>query len=206
MDALLETLALAYQYPQPGSTKALWERVQGLPKSSAKDLLERFLKLISELKLSEREELYTRTLELTPLTALYIGYAAYGEDYRRGRLMAELSAAYAPLGIDTAGEIPDHLIPVLRYLSVAEEPPGARSLLRPEGDRPLPELVQLLEPALKQIIHTLKTLEPKNPYLLLLEATLEAVKPYTSRASQTHQLPVVGSLLGNLPFWKGGNR
>lgn len=192
MDALLETLALAYQYPQPGSTKALWERVQGLPKSSAKDPLERFLKLISELKLSEREELYTRTLELTPLTPPYIGYAVYGEDYRRGRLMAELNAAYAPLGIDTAGEIPDHLIPVLRYLSVAEEP--------------LPELVQLLEPALKQIIHTLKTLEPKNPYLLLLEATLEAVKPYTSRASQTHQLPVVGSLFSNLPFWKGGNK
>lgn len=192
MDALLETLALAYQYPQPGSTKALWERLQGLPKSSAKNLLERFLELISELKLSEREELYTRTLDLTPLTAPNVGYAVYGEDYRRGRFMAELNAEYVKLEIDTSNEIPDHLIPILRYLSIAKEP--------------LPELLQLLEPALKKNIHTLKTLEPKNPYLLLLEATLEAVKPYTSRANQTHQLHVVGSLLGNLPFWKGGNR
>nr|WP_243454924.1 nitrate reductase [Meiothermus sp. CFH 77666] len=192
---MLQTLALAYQYPTAGSTKALWERVNALPKARAKDLLERFLRVISELRLSEREELYTRTLELTPLTAPYIGYAVYGEDYRRGRLMAELNAAYLELGIDTAGEIPDHLIPVLRYLAVA--------------DPPLPELLQLLGPALHQIVHTLKTLEPKNPYLMLLEATLEAVKPYTQQAAmpeQSSQLPIVmGSLVRNLPFWKGGN-
>lgn len=195
MKELLETLALAYQYPTAGSTKALWERVNALPKTRAKDLLERFLGAISEHRLSEREELYTRTLELTPLTAPYIGYAVYGEDYRRGRLMAELNAAYQALGVDPAGEIPDHLIPVLRYLAVAETP--------------LPELLQLLGPALHQIVHTLKTLEPKNPYLLLLEGTLEAVKPYTQLAAmpeQTSPLPVVmGSLVRNLPFWKGGN-
>ncbi len=195
MKVLLQTLAHAYQYPTAGSTKALWERVDALPKTRAKDLLERFLKAISELKLSEREELYTRTLELTPLTAPYIGYAVYGEDYRRGRLMAELNAAYLGLGIDTAGEIPDHLIPVLRYLAAAETP--------------LPELLQLLGPALHQIAHTLKTLEPQNPYLLLLEGTFEAVKTYTQQAAmpeQSSQLPIVmGSLVRNLPFWKGGN-
>lgn len=196
MKALLETLALAYLYPKPGSTKALWERVQDLPGSRAKDLFERFLQAISELKLAEREELHTRTLELTPLTAPYIGYAVYGEDYRRGRLMADLNAAYAELGIDMAGEIPDHLIPVLRYLAVAESP--------------LLELLQLLGPALHQILHTLKTLEPQNPYLLLLEATLEAVKTYTKHAAmpeQSAQLPtVIGSLMRNLPFWKEGNK
>ncbi|WP_337869776.1 nitrate reductase [Meiothermus sp.] len=190
MDDLLTTLALAYHYPQPGSTRALWKRLKDLPKSKsrAKDLLERFLKALSGLKLAEREELFTRTLELTPLTAPYIGYAVYGEDYRRGRLMAELNAAYQALGIDAAGEIPDHLIPVLRYLAVDPEP--------------LPELRQLLEPALHQMIQTLKTLEPSNPYLMLLEATLEAVKPYTKAPDL--QLPVVmGSLFGSLS--KGGH-
>jgi nitrate reductase molybdenum cofactor assembly chaperone NarJ/NarW len=193
MNTLLETLALAYQYPTPGSTKALWERVNNLPKSASKLHLERILKAFSELKLSEREELYTRTLDLTPLTAPNVGYAVYGEDYRRGRFMSELNAEYARLGIDSSREIPDHLIPILRYLAVAEQP--------------LPELLQLLEPALHQIIHTLKTLEPKNLYLLLLEATLEAVRPYAkpTEASQSMQLPVVmGSLFNNLPFWKGG--
>ncbi len=193
MKALLQTLALAYQYPRPGSTKALWDELQDLPRSRAKDLLERFLKAISELKLAEREELYTRTLELTPLTAPYVGYAVYGEDYRRGRFMAELNAEYAALGVETAGEIPDHLIPILRYLAVAT--------------KPLPELLQLLEPALQQMIHTLKTLEPKNPYLLLLEATREAIQPISKEvpASPTKALPVaMGSLFSNLPFFKGG--
>ncbi|WP_299431797.1 nitrate reductase [uncultured Meiothermus sp.] len=195
MDRLLKTLAMAYQYPSPGSTRALWEQVNDLPHSSSKTLLEHFLQSISELKLAEREELHTRTLDLTPLTAPNVGYAVYGEDYRRGRFMAELNSAYREWGIDCANEIPDHLIPVLRYLSVVEEP--------------LPELLQLLQPALVQIHHTLKTLEPKNPYLWLIEATLEAVKPLTRSAVasvQSRQLPLaMGSLLRNLSFWKGGN-
>lgn len=194
MNDLLTTLALAYHYPRPGSTKALWDELQDLPRSRAKNLLERFLKAISELKLAEREELFTRTLELTPLTAPYVGYAVYGEDYRRGRFMAELNAEYAALGIETAGEIPDHLIPILRYLAVATEP--------------LPKLLQLLEPALRQMIHTLKTLEPKNPYLLLLEATREAIQPISKGvpASPTQALPVaMGSLFSNPPFFKGGH-
>lgn len=192
MNALLETLALAYQYPTPGSTKALWERVNQLPKSSAKDLLEGFLGAFSGLKLSEREELYTRTLDLTPLTPPNVGYAVYGEDYRRGRFMAALNSEYMALGLDTAGEIPDHLIPVLRYLAVTQEP--------------LPELLQLLEPALKQIHHTLKTLEPKNPYLMLLEATQEAVIPLAAKAATLPKNPaLVNSLISHLPFWKGGH-
>lgn len=196
MDDLLTTLALAYKYPAPGSTKALWERVNVLPKTHSKLTLERFLRAFSELKISEREELYTRTLDLTPLTAPNVGYAVYGEDYRRGRFMSELNAEYARLEVDSSSEIPDHLIPVLRYLAVAEQP--------------LPELLQLLEPALNQIIHTLKVLEPKNPYLLLLESTLEAVKPYAKQAASSQpfqgiQLPVaIGSLFNNLPFMKGG--
>ncbi len=191
MKDLLQTLALAYQYPTPGSTNALWEQVNALSKTSSKTLLERFLKIFSELKLSEREELYTRTLDLTPLTAPNLGYAVYGEDYRRGRFMAALNSEYAVLGVDSSNEIPDHLIPVLRYLAVAEEP--------------LPELLQLLGAALQQIIHTLNVLEPKNPYLLLLEATREAVTPFINKAPKAKTPVVMGSLFNNLPLWKGGS-
>ncbi|MBF6593456.1 MAG: nitrate reductase [Thermaceae bacterium] len=187
MNELLQTLALAYQYPTPGSTKALWERLEGLPHSQAKATFEGFLRTFSELTLAEREELHTRTLDLAPLTAPNIGYAVYGEDYRRGRFMAALSREYAALEVDTAGEIPDHLIPVLHYLAVAAEP--------------LPELLQLLEPALGQIRHTLQTLEPKNLYLKLLEATQEALAPL---AQASKSPTVLGSLVQNLPFWKGG--
>jgi nitrate reductase delta subunit len=194
MKEVLETLALAYQYPSPGSTNALWERVNALPASPSKPLLERFLQATSGLRLAEREELHTRTLDLTPLTAPNLGYAVYGEDYRRGRFMAELSAEYARLGVDSQGELPDHLIPVLRYLAKAKEP--------------LPELLGLLGPALQQIAHTLRTLEPKNPYLYLLEATQGAVRPYAKPPASTPapSPTVLGSLFGQLPFWKGGHK
>jgi nitrate reductase delta subunit len=78
--------------------------------------------------------------------------------------MATLNRAMLEAGIDLAGELPDHLSPVLRYLAIAPEP--------------LPELLQILSPALKQIEHTLRTLEPANPYVGLLEATQEAVAAY----------------------------
>lgn len=164
MNPLLETLSIAYQYPQAGSVRWLFDGLKDLPKSPAKAHLERFAQALSHLTLSEREELYTRTLDLTPLTAPYVGYAVYGEDYRRGSLMATLNRAMLEAGIDLAGELPDHLSPVLRYLAIVPEP--------------LPELLQILSPALKQIEHTLRTLEPANPYVGLLEATQEAVAAY----------------------------
>lgn len=176
MQELLKTLALAYQYPAAGSSKRLWERFAALPASSAKALLERFLNATSELTLSEREELYTRTLDLTPLTAPYIAYSVYGEDYRRGTFMATMNRELAKYQVDTSGELPDHLIPVLRYLAVigSASMHDAHPQVAPE---PLPELLELLEPALRQIHHTLKVLDKHNPYLTLIEATQQAVEP-----------------------------
>lgn len=205
MQELLKTLALAYQYPTPGSTKRLWEQARLLPVSNTKTLLERFLSTVSELTLSEREELYTRTLDLTPLTAPYIAYSVYGEDYRRGSFMATMNRELAKHQVETAGELPDHLIPVLRYLAVAPEP--------------LPELLELVGPALKQIQHTLKVLEKNNPYLMLIEATQQAVEPICRehRAESTELRKEIGvplssqpSALGllqslsSLPAFKGG--
>lgn len=161
MKETLEFLAKAYSYPSPGAVKALWALLEAVPTGLLRRSLENFLRQLSEYTLAEREELYTRTLDLTPLTAPYVGYAVYGEDYRRGRFMATLNAEYRALGLDTQGEIPDHLSPVLRYLAVAPNP--------------LPELMQMLDPALKQIRHTLYTLEPQNPYLQLIEATQKAL-------------------------------
>lgn len=187
MNKFLETLALAYQYPTPGSTKTLWAALREQPAQAGKATLEHFLKAISELTLSEREELFTRTLDLTPLTAPYVAYSVYGEDYRRGSFMAAMNRELSGHFIDTAGELPDHLIPVLRYLAVAEEP--------------LPELLDLLGAALKQIEHTLRTLEPKNPYLLLISATQQAVEPFLARGESPQK-----NLLSSALSFFGGER
>lgn len=158
----LKTLALAFEYPRQGSLGVLWEQAHSLPYTPAKLHLERFLKAVSQLKLSEREELHTRTLDLSPLFAPYVGFAVYGEDYRRGAFMAALSREMQGLGLELRGELPDHLAVVLNYLALTPEP--------------LPELMELLEPALAAMCKTLKTMEPDNPYLHLLEAVRQAVR------------------------------
>lgn len=164
---LLDALALALDYPMPGRMEELWRRWIGCPRGAAKQKLERFLRTVEELSLGEWEELYTRTLDLTPTTAPYVGFAAYGESYQRGELLAALVRAYRELDLDPGSELPDHLANVLRYLARCE--------------RPLPELVEILPKALSEMHKTLKTLDAKNPYLLVLEAIQEALQGALTR-------------------------
>lgn len=164
---LLETLALALDYPVPGRLEELWRRWIECPRGPAKQKLERFLRQVEELSLGEWEELYTRTLDLTPTTAPYVGFAVYGESYQRGELLATLVRAYREMGLDPGSELPDHLANVLRYLARCQAP--------------LPELLEILPRALGEMRKTLKTLDAKNPYLLVLEAVQEAVEGVLTR-------------------------
>jgi nitrate reductase delta subunit len=161
MDKLLEALALALDYPLPGRLETLWRLWIECPRGGPKQKLERFLRQVEDLSLAEWEELYTRTLDLTPTTAPYVGFAVYGESYQRGEFLAALTRAFWEEGVDPGSELPDHLANVLRYLARAQNP--------------LPELVEILPQALSAMHKTLKTLDAKSPYLLLLEAASEAV-------------------------------
>jgi nitrate reductase delta subunit len=161
MRETLELLATAYQYPGPGRLAGLQARIAGLPKGPIKAALERFLDRLSTLRLSEWEELYTATLDLAPRLPAYVGHAIYGEDYRRGAFMAALNREYTALGVALDGELPDHLMPVLRYLAT--------------GAEPLPELAEGLGQALQKMHQALASREADNPYLTLLEATAAAV-------------------------------
>jgi nitrate reductase delta subunit len=161
MEKLLEALALALDYPLPGRLETLWRLWIECPRSGPKQKLERFLRQVEDLSLEEWEELYTRTLDLTPTTAPYVGFAVYGESYQRGEFLAALTRAFREEGVDPGSELPDHLANVLRYLARAKNP--------------LPELVEILPQALATMRKTLKTLDANSPYLLVLEAASEAV-------------------------------
>jgi nitrate reductase delta subunit len=115
-----------------------------------------FLKKMKGLSLAQREELHTRTLDLNPLAAPYIGYQIWGESYQRGAFMSRLNQEFVKHGIDKEGELPDHLIPILRYLTITNEP--------------IPELSKVLPQALKAMRIKLKKAESDNPYLHLLKA------------------------------------
>ena len=157
-------LAEFFRYPAAGRLelleRALAERnskpaPHKLPHCAA------FIQDIQRLSLSEWEELYTSTWDLNPTAAPYIGYQTWGENYQRGKFMAALNRALFENNVDSDGELPDHLIPALRYLAVASPP--------------LPELIEILPAALERMIAALRKADRNNPYLHLLEEAQQSI-------------------------------
>ncbi len=152
----LKLMAEALRYPRPSQVNELHTKVSKLNGQLGNKYFSDFLTKIKSLSLSEQEELYTRTLDLSPLAAPYVGYQIWGESYKRGEFMAALNRELKAHEIDLEGELPDHLRPILQYLSVSSTP--------------LPELVEVFEKAIKAMRDSLKKTEKSNPYLLLFDA------------------------------------
>ena len=164
-------LAEAFAYPYPGQVEWLEKGLRESGKVSgrereARSQLAAFTKKVKALSLSEWEELATRTLDLSPAAAPYIGFQVWGESYQRGEFMAKLNHAMLALGVDTEGELPDHIAPVLVYLEAA-------------GGGPIPELVENFEPAVKRMIAILREKDKNNPYVGLFEAVLKVAPQAT---------------------------
>ena len=149
-------VALALRYPTNDGLAFFTTAVESLPHGGAERELRRFLKNIDRLALSDLEELYTSTFDLTPMVAPYVGHLAWADSYERGAFMAELLGEMREVGVDPEGELPDHLDPILRYLAVADEP--------------LESLEPVLVPAITKMEKTLKKADSKNPYLHILAA------------------------------------
>ncbi len=155
-----DAISLAFRYPAPGSideVRAAWD---ALPPSAVRRNLLKFLADIEKLDLNGWEELHTRTLDLAPIFAPYIGYVIWGDSYQRGEFMAAIKVAQDEAGVDRDGELPDHLDPVARYLAAAYEPD--------------PRLVELFPNAINKMQKALKAAEKGNPYRHILAALDEA--------------------------------
>lgn len=150
-------LADAFAYPDPGRLALMRRGRDAAPPGPVKDGYAGFIRQIERLSLGEWEELHTRTLDLSPAVAPYVGYQMWGDSYQRGAFMSNLNRALIDTGVDPTGELPDHLTPILRYLAAVDDP--------------LPELVEVLGPALERMASALRGAEPNNPYVSLLGAT-----------------------------------
>lgn len=149
-------------YPAPGQLQTIEAELADLESGSQKKSLERFLKRIGGLSLGEWEELHTRTLDLNPPAAPYVGFQVWGESYQRGVFLSKMSRASMEAEINIEGELPDHLIPILRYLAHISDP--------------LPELIEIFPQAMERMHVTLRKADPDNPYLEILEAVQEQTK------------------------------
>src|SRR5512142_3228911 len=130
-------LAEAFSYPRLGLLEELEQGLAVAGKNPARREAEAFIRMVGRLSVAEWEELATRTLDLSPAAAPYIGFQIWGEGYPRGEVMSKLNRAMHETGVPTDGELPDHIVPVLRYLAATEQP--------------IPELVENYEPAVERM-------------------------------------------------------
>lgn len=162
-------LAEALRYPAPGRLAILTQNGMVLADEGSKTAYSHFISGISRLSLGDWEELHTRTLDLNPPAAPYIGYQTWGDNYQRGTFMSMMNRAIAVHHVDGEGELPDHLIPVLRLVDALDEP--------------LDELIEVLSPAVGRIHAALEKADPTNPYVNLMQAIAIACSSLVQTAS-----------------------
>lgn len=92
-------LAEALRYPWPGQVEILERYLEMMPAGPSKKSLAAFVAYARDVSLAEREELYTRTWDLNPIAAPYLGFQVWGEKYQRGNFMAQLSQVLRETGI-----------------------------------------------------------------------------------------------------------
>ncbi len=108
---------------------------------AAAESLQRFAAALPCDDLIAMQELYTRTFDVQAITTLDLGYILFGDDYKRGELLANLRREHLAHGNDCGTELPDHLPNVLRLMALLDD------------DELLDELVvEIVAPALEQMI------------------------------------------------------
>lgn len=133
------------------------------------------------LSLSDLQELYTRTFDLSPVCALDIGYHLFGENYKRGVFLANLRETEAPFDLGQEHQLPDYLPVLLRLLTKLNDE-ELRSAL----------IVDCMIPALEKMLKTLG--EGENPYRHLIAAVNTKLKSeagaYPATIQRAH-LPIL---------------
>ncbi|MFU8802391.1 MAG: hypothetical protein ACNA8W_01150, partial [Bradymonadaceae bacterium] len=91
--------------------------------------------------LDEVQEIFTRSFDVQSITTLGVGYVMFGDDYKRGEMLVNLSREQQAVGIDCGYELPDHLPNVLRLLARWEDRELATELV-----------VEVLHPVLTMMV------------------------------------------------------
>lgn len=115
--AAYDRLARIFEPPGPGFPAEVRDVAAALGPDhpAAADAVERFATVLPEDP-HALAELFVRTFDVQAITTLDLGYVLFGEDYKRGALLAGLSAEHKRAGNDCGAELADHLPNVLRLL------------------------------------------------------------------------------------------
>jgi len=118
-----ELLAPLFEYPQadfPEQVANIKDYLVGRYGDAATEL-GRFADLLPGDDLEAMQELFTRSFDVQAATTLDIGYVLFGDDYKRGILLANLNREHRTANIDTGTELADYIPNLLRLMAVIED-------------------------------------------------------------------------------------
>ena len=116
-------MAPLFEYPDtefPARVREILEYLSGRYSEAAAEL-GRFFELLPSDDLQAMQELYTRSFDVQAATTLDIGYVLFGDDYKRGILLANLNREHRNASIDTGTELADYVPNLLRLMAVIED-------------------------------------------------------------------------------------
>lgn len=135
------------------------------------------------------QEVYSGIFDLDPARSLYVGHYLFGESYKRSAFMLRLKERYRAHGFEHDGgtELPDHLVVVLRFLSLCPDEelirviveegvqPALDAMLGEEPETPMPQLTGAgaplpAEPDGESVRSSESRREAEHPYLDVLRA------------------------------------
>jgi nitrate reductase molybdenum cofactor assembly chaperone len=76
-----------------------------------------FVTNAGEQSVEALQEMFTQTFDMTPASALEVGWHLFGEDYARGAFLARMRVALRDHGIREGSELPDHLASMLTLVT-----------------------------------------------------------------------------------------
>ena len=171
-----ELLAQLFDYPDIHFPERVGDILKFLRKNypQAAEELNAFTQNLPGDNLDKMQELFTRTFDIQAITTLDIGYVLFGDDYKRGELLANLNREHKQAGNYCGCELSDHFPNVLRLLPKCKD----QELIE--------ELVyEIIAPALKKMIAEFDPhqLEKKNKlykkhYKTLIESPIEKATIY----------------------------
>jgi len=117
-------LAGLLEYPEAGypqTVTGIFKFVDGKYPAAAA-ALERFIELLpADNNLLTMQELFTRSFDVQAIATLDIGYVLFGDDYKRGELLANLNKEHRNANNDCGTELADYLPNILRLMSLLQD-------------------------------------------------------------------------------------
>lgn len=150
-----DLLARLFAYPGASFLKDVQQVVTFLKErypSAARDA-EYFYERLPQNDPNSMQELFTRSFDVQAVTTLDVGYVLFGEDYKRGEILANLNREHASAHNDCGVELADHLPNLLRLIAKS----GDAELIHDLAG-------EILAPALQKMIHEFdpERLDEKN--------------------------------------------